>query len=335
MSHSPSLHPLTSALRLAAPLALAMAAALLGGAGTAQEFKPSKPIRILIPVPAGSAPDLLSRIISSGFQAKWGQPGIVEAKPGASQNIAAEALSRAEPDGYTLLTAPPPALAINEHLFSKLTYDPKSLVPLSVLVEVPNVLVIRQGLEAKDVASLVALAKLKPGALNYATPGIGTTPHLTAEAFKIRAGVEITHVPYKGTLEVLNDMLGDRIDMAFLNLLDVLGHVQAGKLRAFAVGGAAPSDALPGVPTLAASYPGFISTTWFAVAAPPGTPEPLANALSAAIREAFQTPEAQKLLTNLKGANAVLNTPAQAKAYIRADSERWKEVIVKNGIKAE
>lgn len=304
-------------------------------ASWAQGAYPARPVKIIIPVPAGSAPDLLTRIIGQGFQAKWGQPAILDARPGASQNIAAELLSRAEPDGYTLLTAPPPALAINEHLFPKLNFDPKAFVPVSILVEAPNVLVARMGLEAKTVAELVALAKAKPGALNYGTPGVGTTPHLTGEAFKFRAGVDLTHVPYKGTVEVLSDMFGERIDIAFLNLLDVVNHIQAGKLRAIAVGGRQRSVALPDTPTLDDSFAGFISTTWFANIAPPKTPLPIVDQINAAIREAFGTPEALRLLANLKGAAAVLNTPAEARDYIRADSERWKDVIVKNGIKAE
>lgn len=322
-------------LKLKQTLLAAMAAAFCAGSAQAQGFTPNKPIRMIIPVPVGSAPDLLSRIIALGFQAKWGQPAIVDAKPGASQNIAAELLSRAEPDGYTLMTAPPPSLAINEHLFPKLAFDPKAIVPVSVLVEVPNVLVVRMGLEAKNVAELVALARAKPGALNYGTPGVGTTPHLTSEAFKFRAGVDITHVPYKGTVEVLNDMFGERIDIAFLNLLDVISHVEGGKLRAFAVTGGERNPALPDAPTMRDSIPDFISTTWFANVAPPKTPEPIANAIADVIRESFQSPEARRLLGNLKGATPVLNTPAQARAYIRADSERWKDVIVKNGIKAE
>lgn len=314
---------------------VAMLATCLAGPAAAQGFAPTRPVKIIIPVPVGSGPDLLSRIISNGFQAKWGQAGIVDAKPGASQNIAAEALWRAEPDGYTLMTAPPPSLAINEHLFPKLNFDPKAFVPTSVLVEVPNVLVTRAGLEVKNVAELIALAKAKPGALNYGSTGVGGTPHLTAEAFNFRAGVKIVHVPYKGTVEILNDLFGERIDIGFLNLLDVVAHVEAGKLRALAVTSAEKSAAFPDVPPMRETLPDFIATTWFANIAPPKTPETIAIAISDAIREAFQTPEARRLLGNLKGATTVLNTPAQAYAYIRADSERWKDVIVKNGIKAE
>ena len=301
----------------------------------AQGFAPARPIRMIIPVPVGSAPDLLSRIIGQGFQARWGQPAIVDAKPGASQNIAAEALSRAEPDGYTLMTAPPPSLAINEHLFPTLAFDPKALTPVTVLVEVPNVLVTRKGLGVKSVAELIALAKAKPGGLNYGSTGVGGTPHLTSEAFNFRAGIKIVHVPYKGTVEILNDIFGERIDIGFLNLLDVVSHVEAGKLVALAVTSEQKNSSLPDTPTMSQTIPDFIATTWFATIAPPKTPEPLANALAQAIREAFETPEAKRLLANLKGATPVLNTPAAARAYIRADSERWKDVIVRNGIKAE
>ncbi len=321
---------LKSLMRLALGAALAAA-----GPAAAQGFVPNRPVRMIIPVPVGSAPDLLSRVIGQGFQAKWGQPAIVDPKPGGAQNIAAEQLSRAEPDGYTLMTAPPPSLSINEHLFPKLAFDPSAFVPVTILVEVPNVLVVRMGLEAKSLAEIAALAKAKPGSLNYGTPGVGSTSHLTSEAFNFRAGVKTTHVPYKGTVEVLNDMLGERIDFAFLNLLDVINHVEAGKLRALAVGGQAGSPSLPGVQTLDSLFPGFISTTWFGTVAPPKTPEPVVNAIRDAIKEAFETPEARRLLGNLKGATPVLNTPAQAKIYIRADSETWKDVIVKNGIKAE
>jgi tripartite-type tricarboxylate transporter receptor subunit TctC len=318
------------------PLAAALLAALLSaGSAAAQPFSPTKPIKIIIPVPVGSAPDMLSRIIGAGFQAKWGHPAIVDPKPGASQNIAAEALFRADPDGYTLLTAPPPALAINEYLFPRLAFDPKAFTPVTVLVEVPNVLVTRVGLEVKTTADLIALAKAKPGALNYGSTGVGGTPHLTSEAFNFRAGVKIVHVPYKGTVEILNDLFGERIDIGFLNLLDVVAHVEAGKLKALAVTSAERSAAFPDVPTMKDTIPDFIATTWFANIAPPKTPEPIARAISDTIREAFQTPEAKRIIGGLKGARTVLSTPAEAAAYIRADSLRWKDVIEKNGIKAE
>ena len=186
----------------------------------AQEWAPARPVRMIIPVAPGSAPDLLSRIMGQGFQAKWGQPIIVEPHPGASQNIAGDLLFRADPDGYTLLTSPPPALAINQHLFPKLSYDPTAFSPVSVLVETPNVLMVRAGLPAKTLAELVALAKSRPGILTYGSVGLGSTLHLTGEDFKTRAGVDLIHVPFKGTIEIVADMMGERIDMAFINLVD-------------------------------------------------------------------------------------------------------------------
>jgi tripartite-type tricarboxylate transporter receptor subunit TctC len=311
---------------------LAVMAAL--GSAQAQEFKPNRPIRVMIPVPAGSAPDLLTRIIGQGFQARWGEPAIVDPRPGASQNIAGEALARAEPDGYTLLTAPPQPFAINAHLFPHLNYDPTQFAFVSVLVETPNVLLVRPGLPAASVADLVALAQKKPGGLSYGSTGIGSTLHLTAEAFKAHAGVDIVHVPYKGTVEIVADLIGERIDMAFINLIDAWPQISAGKLRPLAVGGAHRSDALADTPTLAETWPDFVSVTWFGNAAPPKTPAPIVAALSDAMREAFAIPEARKIVADLH-ATPILNTPEQARAYIAADSARWRDVIVRNKITME
>jgi tripartite-type tricarboxylate transporter receptor subunit TctC len=318
----------------ATAIALTLTAALAAGAARGQAWAPSRPIRVMIPVPAGSAPDLLTRIIGQGFQAKWGQPAVLDSHPGASQNIAGDLLFRADPDGQTLLTAPPPPFAVNQHLFKKLTYDPAQFQPVTVLVEAPNVLMVRGGLPAKTVAELVALAKRDPGKLNYGSTGPGSTLHLTGEAFKAHAGVEITHVPFKGTVEIIADMMGERIDMAFINLVDAWPHIQAGKLRPLAVGGAQRAPGLPDVPTLAETWPDFLSVTWFANAAPPKTPANILDALNGAIREAFQTPEAKKIIGDLR-ATPILGSPAESRAYIDADSARWRDVIVKNHITME
>ncbi len=303
-------------------------------AASAQSWAPTRPIRVMIPVPAGSAPDLLTRIVGQGFQAKWGQPAILDPHPGASQNIAGDLLYRADPDGYTLLTAPPPPFAVNQHLFKKLTYDPQQFALVSVLVEAPNVLMVRGDLPAKNVAELVALAKSKPGGLNYGSTGPGSTLHLSGEALKAHAGVDITHVPFKGTIEIISDMMGERIDMAFINLVDAWPHIQAGKLRAIAVGGAARAPGLPDVPTLAETWPDFVSVTWFALAAPPKTPANILDDLNGVVREAFATPEAKKIIGDLH-VTPVLDSPAAARAYIDADSARWRDVILRNKISIE
>lgn len=303
-------------------------------AAWAQAWAPTRPIRVIIPVPPGSAPDLLTRIIGQGFQAKWGQPAIVEPRPGASQNIAGDMLSRAEPDGYTLLTAPPPPFAVNQHLFPKLTFDPTTFSYVTVLVEAPNVLMVRNGLPAKTLAELVALAKARPGGLNYASTGPGSTLHLTGEAFKAHAGVDIIHVPFKGTIEITTDMIGERIDMAFINLVDAWPHIASGKMRALAVGSAKRDPVLPDVPSLTETWPDFVSVTWFANAAPPKTPANIVDALNGAMRAAFQTPEARKIIADLH-ATPMLGSPADSTEYIRADSARWRDVIVRNGIKVE
>ena len=317
-----------SRLALAALLLLAPLPAL------AQADFPSHGIKIIVPVPAGSSADLLGRIYAKGLQDKWGQPVVVENRVGASHNIGADAFSRAAPDGYTLLTAPPPSLAVNKYLFPKLTYDPDTFVPVTVMADVPNVLVLRPGLDFPDVKSLIAFAKANPGKLTYGTTGKGSTLHLSAEAFRARAGVDMLHVPFTGVPQLIAEMLAGRVDITFANLIDVYPYVANGNLRAIGVGTETRSPELPDVPTIADTLPGYVSTAWFAVAAPAKTPMPIVVKLSAAIREAFMQPEARQLFKNLHGA-PILNTPAEAAAFIRKDSLRWKDVIIANHIQGE
>ncbi len=319
-------------MRALAGWAIAAAIGLMfaAGAARAQAAFPTRPVRLVIPVPVGSAPDLLARLVAQGLQAKWGQPALVEPHPGAAMNIAGELLARADPDGYTLLLAPPSPFALNQHLYAKLNYDPAAFAYVSVLVGTPNVLLVPANSPAKSVADLVAMAKAKPGGLNYAAV-IGSTLHLTSEAFNARAGVDIGLVPYKGVAEMIPEMLGGRIDTAFINLIDAYPQIVAGALRALAVGGDTRSAALPDTPTLSETWPGFQSVTFYAVAAPPKTPPAVVEALSAAIREAFQTPQAKKIVDDLH-ATPILDTPDAARAYVEADSARWRDVIVKNHI---
>jgi len=196
------------------------------------------------------------------------------------------------------------------------------------------VLMVRADLPAKTLAELVALAKSKPGALTYGSTGLGSTLHLTAEAFKARAGLDIVHVPFKGTIEITTDLIGERIDMAFVNLVDAWPHIASGRLRALAVGSAARNPSMPEVPTLSESWPGLVAVTWFANVAPPKTPAGVVASLNNAIRQAFATPESRKIIADLR-ATPILDSPEEAKAYIAADSERWRDVIVKNNIRLE
>jgi tripartite-type tricarboxylate transporter receptor subunit TctC len=321
-------------MRLLSWLAAAALAISATTVAMAQADFPKRAIKIIAPIPAGSSADLLARIYANGLQDKWGVSVVVENRVGASHNIGADAAWRAPPDGYTLLTAPPPSLALNKYLFPKLAYDPDTFVPVTVMAEVPNVLVVRPGLDVADIKALIALAKSKPGQLSYGSTGKGSTLQLSAEAFRNQAGVEFLHVPFTGVPQMISEMLAGRVDITFAPLIDLYPYISAGSLKALGVGADDPSPELPGVPTIAATLPGYHATAWFAVAAPPKTPPELVEKLSAAIREAFQQPDGAKAFQNLH-AKPILNKPAEAAAFIKADSLRWKKVIETNNIVGE
>jgi tripartite-type tricarboxylate transporter receptor subunit TctC len=299
----------------------------------AQEF-PNRPVRIVAPFAAGGSADVIPRIVGERLSAMWGQPVIVENRPGAGGNIAAEYVYRAEPDGYTLLSSPPSTLIINQYLYANLAYDQSQWVPVSVMVAVPNVLLVNPKVAAKNAQELIAYAKANPDKLNYASQGSGTTSHLTGEMFKTVAGVRIVHVPYKGSAPALTDLLAGQVDMMFDNLGVSLQHVRSGRLRALAVGSERRVASLPDVPAMSEVLPGFESVTWFGVVAPPKTPMPIAEKISAAIAEALRSPETRKRIADLS-AEPIGNTPAQMAAFMRKDAERWREVIRSAGVKAD
>ncbi len=313
-------------------------AALLSGfplalPAQAQEY-PSKPVRIVAPFAAGGSADLIPRIVGERLSAMWGQPVIVENRPGAGGNIAAEYVYRAEPDGYTLLSSPPSTLIINQYLYANLSYDQSLWVPVSVMVAVPNVLLVNPKVAAKSVQELIAYAKANPDKLNYASQGSGTTSHLTGEMFKTVAGVRIAHIPYKGSAPALTDLLAGQVEMMFDNLGVSMQHVRSGRLRALAVASQHRVASLPDVPAMSEVLPGFESVTWFGVVAPPKTPMPIAERISAAVAEALRSPDTRKRLADLS-AEPIGNTPAQMAAFMRKDAERWREVIRSAGVKAD
>jgi tripartite-type tricarboxylate transporter receptor subunit TctC len=300
----------------------------------AQEW-PSKPVRMIVPFPPGGSADLLPRAVGEKLAEKWGQPVIVENRPGAAGNIGAEAVYRAEPDGYTLLSAPPPPLVINRLLYPKLSYDSTQFVPITVIGAIPNVLLVHPKTNVSTVEQFIALAKANPGKLNYASQGSGTTSHLTAELFKSMAGgLNITHVPYKGTAPALADLLGGQVEMMCDNLGVSLPHVRSGKLKALAVASAKRVKALPDVPTLAETLPGFEAVAWFGIVAPPKTPRAIAEKVAAGVQDALQMPEVLKRLSELSAEPMGL-TPAETAAYMKQETERWAAVIKSAGVKAD
>src|SRR6516162_6244906 len=235
---------------------------------------PAKLIKIIVPSPGGATTDTLARIISEKLQEKWGQPVIVDDRAGAAGNIGAQEAFKSAPDGYTLLFSYPAPLVVNKTLYTKLSYDPDSFVPISLVAIVPLVFAVNPKLAAAaaNVQQLIALAKTHPNELNYASQGYGTTGHLAGELFKSMAGIEIVHVPYKGSTPALTDLLGGQVQMMFIELSTVLGQIEAGKLRALAVGSERRNRFLPDVPAMAEVLPGFQALTWFGLVAPPGTP---------------------------------------------------------------
>jgi tripartite-type tricarboxylate transporter receptor subunit TctC len=307
---------------------------LVVSTASAQEW-PARPVRIIVPFPPGGSADLLPRAVSEKLAERWGQPVIVENRPGAAGNIGADAVFRAEPDGYTLLSAPPPPLVINRLLYRKLSYDSTQFVPITVIGAIPNVLLVHPKLGVNSVRELISLAENNPGKLNYASQGSGTTSHLTAELFKSMAGgLRITHVPYKGTAPALTDLLGGQVDMMCDNLGVSLPHVRSGKLRALAVASRKRFSALPDVPALAEVLPGFESLAWFGVVAPPKTSAAIAEKVAAGVAEAIRHPDVLKRLSELSAEPMGLS-PAETGAFMRQETERWGAIIRSAGVKVD
>lgn len=312
---------------------LACAAALCTLPASAQSDYPNRAIKIIVPFPPGATVDTLPRIVAEKLSARWGQPVVIENRPGAAGNIGAEAVARAEPDGYTLLSSPPPPLAINQALYPKLSFDPAAFVPVTVLAEVANVLVVRKGV-APTLRTLIETAKMSPDKLSYASAGSGSTTHLTMEWLKMLAGIRIVHVPYRGSAPALTDLLGGQVDMMFDNLGNTLQYIQADKITAIAVGSAQRLKALPDVPTLSELFPGAVSVTWFGIVASPNTPATVAAKISDAITETIHQPDMAKRFEAMS-AVPVGGSPEKTAAFIKSESERWQKVIAATGVKAE
>lgn len=314
-----------------------LAAALLAAAPAAvlaQADYPSRPIRIVVPLPPGATADTLPRIIGEKLTARWGQPVIVENKPGAAQNLGAEAVAKSEPDGYTLLATPQGPLVISGALFPRLGFDPAAFVPVTIMASLPYVLVAHPKLPVASVRELVAYAKANPDKLNYASPGNGSSTQLAVEWLKSLAGIRMTHVPYRGAAPALTDLLAGHVDLMIDNLGNSLTHIRDGRLRALAVAEDKRIAALPNVPTMAETYPSFVTASWFAIMAPPRTSPALAAKLSQAMGEALRMPDVVARLRDL-GATPVASTPAETAAFIKLESERWSKVIADANIKPE
>jgi len=288
---------------------------------------PQKPVRVIVPFPAGGANDALCRIVAAKLSTEWKQPVIVDNKPGAGGNIGAEVAYRAEPDGYTLLCAPPPPLAINHNLYKSLPYDWSKFVPITVLALVPNVITARKDFPAESAKELVAYAKANPGKVTYASQGNGSTSHLTAEMFATMTGIKLVHVPYKGEGPALIDLTAGRVDIFFGNIAAALRFQKAGQAKFFGVTNRSRSPAAPEVPTAGeAGYPDLVSVTWFAIVAPPGTPDAIVQKINADTAAALKQPDVRTKFLD-QGAEPVGQDPASTAAFIRHEERRWRAVI--------
>jgi tripartite-type tricarboxylate transporter receptor subunit TctC len=302
--------------------------------GFAVENYPQHAVRIIVPYPAGGSADVLPRILGDWLSRKWGQPVVIENRAGAGGNVGAETVALAAPDGYTLLATPPAPLAINQNLYPRLAFDPAAFVPVSIVARMPNALLVNPKVAATNVAELIAYARAHPGKLTYASQGNGTTSHLTAELFKLAAGVDMVHVPYRGSAPALNGLVAGDVDVMFDNVGISLGLVSGGALRLLAVASEHRLPALANVPTVAETLPGLVSQTWFAIAAPPKTPAALAARISGDFAAALRQPEVIARLATLS-AEPVGSDPAAAAAFIAEEIARWGNVIKTADIKIE
>jgi tripartite-type tricarboxylate transporter receptor subunit TctC len=304
------------------------------GSALAQNF-PDHPVKIIVPFPAGGTADAVPRIIADWLSRKWGQTVIIENRSGAAGNIGAELAYRSAPDGYTLLSAPPPPLVINQNLYPKLAFDPAKFEPIIVTAQVPNALLVNPDkVKASSVAELIEDLKKTPGAVTSATQGNGTTSHLTSELFQLMAKVTLRSIPYRGSAPALQGLLAGDVDLMFDNLGVSLPLVEAGKLKLLAVASAKRMPSLPNVPTLAETLPGFEAVAWYGIVAPPTTPKNIVDKINADVNEALRQPEIQENLRKLS-AEIFGGSVERTTKYMQEEIDRWGGVIKAANIKIE
>jgi len=272
------------------PLLIGAMLAMAPSAALAQADYPNHAIKFIVPVPPGNMLDAMPRIIGDKLSPRWSQPVIVENRPGAASNLGSEAVFKSPPDGYTLLVSPPGPLAISQHVYTKLGFDPTQFVPVSELVRFPFLLIANPKVPVSNLQELIARAKANPDKITFATPGVSSTPHLTMEKLSRAAGIRFVHVPYPGLTPALNDLLGGHVDVMFDTPGNILGHVREGKVKLLAVTGAKRFAEFPAIPALADVHSDVVHEDWFAVVAPPKTPPQVADKLSQAIAETLKLP---------------------------------------------
>lgn len=317
--------------------ALLVAGALLAGSlpASAQPY-PNRPLRIVVPFPPGGGTDIGTRIVAQKLQEAWGQAVIVENKPGAAGIVGTELTAKSAPDGYTFMMGNIGTHAINVSLYKKLAYDPvKDFAPVSMVADLPLLLLVHPSVPANSVKELIALAKSQPGKLNFSSSGAGGSMHVAAELFKSMTGVDMVHIPYKGGAPAVADLLSGQVALSFSTVLETIQHVKAGKVRALAVTNDHRSIALPDLPTIAeAGLPGYQSISWLALFAPAGTPKDIVNKVSAESVRILKLPDVKERLL-AQGAEPIGSTPEQLAAILAADIAKYAKVIRESGYKPE
>ncbi|SHI38942.1 Tripartite-type tricarboxylate transporter, receptor component TctC [Roseomonas rosea] len=309
-------------------------AALLGARAAKAQSWPSRPVRLIVPFAAGGATDILARALANRFQSEWPQPVVVENRTGAGGTIGTEVVAKAGPDGHVLLLGTSATQAITPHLYPNLAYDTvRDFAPVSLVATVPMVLVVHPSIPARDVPALVQYAKTRPGELTFASSGQGAITHLAAELFAAKAGIRLTHVPYRGSAPAIADLLAGRVLMMVDHAPTVLPHIRSGGLVALGTAGPERTAMLPDLPTLASAVPGAEVTSWFGLLAPAGTPAPVVSTVNEAVRRALTDAEVVARLRE-QGADATANAPEAFAAFIAEDRARWGEVVRGAGVTA-
>ncbi len=312
-----------------------LAALLFASACTAAaQPYPSKPVRLVVPFPAGGIADLYGRLLGNRIAELWGQPVVIENRTGAGGNIGADVVAKSPPDGYTLVTGSIGTHAVNVSLFSKMPYDPvRDFAPIALLLEAEGLLVVHPSVDASSVAELIQLAKIRP--LTFASAGMGTASHLAGELFKSMAGIDMTHVPYKGNVPAITDLLAGQTSLLFATMPTVLPQARAGKLRALATIGEVRSAAAPELPTVAeAGLPGFAVTNWVGLFAPAGTPPEIVRRWNAETSRFMQSPEIRARLL-AEGARFIPMTPEEFAGFVKAEIAKWAPVVKASGARVD
>jgi tripartite-type tricarboxylate transporter receptor subunit TctC len=323
-----------SAQRIAA---IALAAAVIMGSapGRAQGHFPTHTVKLVVPAAGGSTTDTLARIVADQLSRTWGKPVVVENISGGGMVVGATQVFRAAPDGYTLMVSPPSPITLNHLLYRDLAYDPLQFVPVALLAKVANALVVKNDLPAANVAELIAYARANPGKLTYGSQGAGSTAHLSASQLEVLGDIKMVHVPYRGAVPALNDVIAGHIDMFFDTLTTSVPMYRGGKVKILAVGSAERSAVVPEVPTLAESgLPGFRSVTWFAIVAPPAIPAALADKINRDVVAGLARPEVAQSLAGLT-LEPMIGSPADAARFFAEETRLWGKVIAAAHIKVE